>query len=368
MKVLYIQTSAQIGGAEAHTLSLIKNIPQYEWNICVLWGIEWDGGSLEALYKEAGANIYSSKTVSLSNPSIDIPYLTPPTVDFMAFPPGNPVKRYTHLASTPIEKIIDKSALATRPDIIMVSVHYPLAESLRPSANYAPVISVIHSATNIGPKQLDYSSKIVFVSNSAFDIMRVKHRALEAKSVVIHNGADEQEPVKQAYTDKLNLLYVGRISPEKNLNELVKLFTISQADSLTILGGGVGLESLAPIASMCPKPVNLEGWQVDKERYYQGCDAFILNSKSESCPLCVLEAMHRGIPVISRNVGDIKYILGDTGLICENGRDVISAINLLKHDIAKRRELGEATRSRARKLFSAKRMASQYRQIMESLC
>ncbi len=98
-------------------------------------------------------------------------------------------------------------------------------------------------------------------------------------------------------------LYVGRLSPEKNLEALVALFATLPDYHLTLIGQGP-LE--AKLQAMLPKNVSLMG-HVPNEAlatWYQSHDIFILPSTKEPWGLVVEEALYYGLPVIaSEQVG-----------------------------------------------------------------
>jgi hypothetical protein len=51
--------------------------------------------------------------------------------------------------------------------------------------------------------------------------------------------------------------------------------------------------------------------ETDKNILYTDCNYLILPSVSEGIPFCILEALVRGVPVISSNIGDINQYITD---------------------------------------------------------
>jgi len=80
----------------------------------------------------------------------------------------------------------------------------------------------------------------------------------------------------------------------------------------------------------------------EKRKLYMESDIFVLPSYNEGQPLCVLEAMSAGLPVIATDTGAIKgtIIEGEGGLIVKkkNPQDVAKALNYLleNEDVMKR--------------------------------
>lgn len=111
-------------------------------------------------------------------------------------------------------------------------------------------------------------------------------------------------------------LYVGRLSPEKNLHLLLKAFEELPGLKLDIIGFG---PQEAELRAMAPANVSFLG-AIDNAKlpaYYKNHDAFILPSKSEPWGLVVEEALNNGSPVIvSNRVGcQADLVTPDTGLV-----------------------------------------------------
>lgn len=108
-----------------------------------------------------------------------------------------------------------------------------------------------------------------------------------------------------------NFIYVGRLSPEKNLPYLLEIFKEIPQFSLTVVGFGPQEQELK---NMAPANVTFTG-AVDNARlpeYYRNADVFILFSKSEPWGLVVEEAMNNGLPVIlSDRIGCAEEIVRD---------------------------------------------------------
>lgn len=99
-------------------------------------------------------------------------------------------------------------------------------------------------------------------------------------------------------TEVKKFLYVGRLSSEKNIEQIIKFFNKTPELELNIVGYGPLEKTLKKLAinnniSFLGKINN------DKlSKVYQDNDVFILPSKSEPWGLVVEEALYNGLPVI----------------------------------------------------------------------
>ena len=105
----------------------------------------------------------------------------------------------------------------------------------------------------------------------------------------------------------LKLLYVGRVSKEKNLQMLVRAFTTiseSRPDvQLIVVGDGPYLEEMQQ--ALADKPCIFTGYLdgEDLAAVYASSDLFLFPSTTDTFGNVVLEAQASGIPVIVTDAG-----------------------------------------------------------------
>ena len=97
-------------------------------------------------------------------------------------------------------------------------------------------------------------------------------------------------------------------------------------------------------------------------------DAFILPSRKEGFPFAILEASQAGLPIIATNVGGIPEALGDAGILIEpkNPHALKEAIEKLYEDAQLRKVLSQKALERS-KLFTEEKMFEQTKKVYESL-
>lgn len=136
----------------------------------------------------------------------------------------------------------------------------------------------------------------------------------------------------------LNLIMVARFTEEKNhlmaLELVSKLKENNISVVLTLLGDG-------PLKGDIKKSieflgikdcVNLVGFTQEVGMWLAQSDVLLITSKTEGMPLNMLEAMERGLPVISTSVGEIPRIIqaascGKTFSKLDELLEIIDAIN-----------------------------------------
>jgi len=115
--------------------------------------------------------------------------------------------------------------------------------------------------------------------------------------------------------DDFVILYVGRLSEEKNLSFLLKAYNNlkNNRKKLIIIGQGqLKKEMEALIRDLNIIGVDMLGFKTREELpvYYSIADSFIMPSKQDALPLAVNEAMCFGLPIIASNaVGSVMDLV-----------------------------------------------------------
>jgi glycosyltransferase involved in cell wall biosynthesis len=150
----------------------------------------------------------------------------------------------------------------------------------------------------------------------------------------------------------IRLLYVGRVSKEKNLHLLAEAFERLAAEGqpvqLVVVGDGPYLTEMK--ARLNGQPCCFTGYLSgdDLAEVYASADLFVFPSTTDTFGNVVLEAQAAGIPVIvSDQGGPRENILdGRTGLICkaDDAGSLLAAIRTLLAAPERRRAMGQAAR------------------------
>jgi len=163
------------------------------------------------------------------------------------------------------------------------------------------------------------------------------------------NGYFERYP---AVKTGLKLLYVGRVSKEKNLHVLANAFKmlVQLMDNVTLVIVGDGPYLAEMQETMSGTPCVFTGYLEGEEltAVYASCDLFVFPSTTDTFGNVVLEAQASGIPVIVTDEGGPRenIIPGETGLVVESDHELslLEAIHGLLSDPQRLRLMGNAAR------------------------
>jgi len=185
-------------------------------------------------------------------------------------------------------------------------------------------------------------ARLVIAASSA---LAESARELGATEVqVIPSGVELPDEVgKEASPPEV--LYAGRLSPEKGILELVEA---ASGLNLVVAGDGPLRDRVPGARGFVPHD--------ELDRLYARAAVVACPSRREGFGVACLEAMAHGRPVVATSVGGLRDLVvdGKTGLLVPPGdvRALRSALERLLGDADLRRALGTAARERARMRFS----------------
>jgi glycosyltransferase involved in cell wall biosynthesis len=174
---------------------------------------------------------------------------------------------------------------------------------------------------------------------------------------------------------------VGHLRSEKRFERLLDACAPLPDVHVLVVGDG---ETRALLEERAKRPelagrVHLAGYRPDPQRFYRAMDVFAITSDTEQMPVCLLEAMATGLPVVSTDVGDIRSVLPSEQAahlvpLAEGDAPAVSAalgrhLAALLRDPEGRQRLGRANRRRVEERFTFDRMLDAYREVYHSaLC
>ncbi|MFF8970901.1 GT4 family glycosyltransferase PelF [Streptomyces sp. NPDC014995] len=197
----------------------------------------------------------------------------------------------------------------------------------------------------------------------------------------VYNGVDPAAfPPAGPEPKGLTLSWAGRVDPIKDLETLVRAFSLVR-DRLpdvrlrlfggTPRGGEAYRERCEALAAELghADAVTFEGRVDDIRDAYAAGTVVMLSSISEGFPFTLIEAMSCGRATVSTDVGGVREAVGDTGLVVpprDPAAMAAAALELLG-DPARRRAMGEAARLRVIEQFTLRQTVDTFRSIYEEL-
>jgi glycosyltransferase involved in cell wall biosynthesis len=259
-------------------------------------------------------------------------------------------------------------------------------------------------------KRIERADLIIGCSNHITNKIRDRFPSLAARCQTVYNGVDTTHFVPNNHQmttsskDKLRLLFVGRISPEKGVHLLIDAFVevvkhypqaqleivgpeaVVSKEFLTDLSDDPKITALAPfytgsylahlknrIPSHLAPQVQFTG-SVPQEELLQHsweADIVINPSLSEAFGMSLVEGMACEKPVIGARVGGMTEAIAPevTGLLFESGNAnaLADAILELLSDEQRKTSMGKAGRKRVIEMFSWEKIAQSLLEQYQSI-
>ncbi|MFZ0746621.1 MAG: glycosyltransferase family 1 protein [Terracidiphilus sp.] len=145
------------------------------------------------------------------------------------------------------------------------------------------------------------------------------------------------------------LLYVGRLSAEKDIELLKPVLQAIPEARVALVGDGPHRKALEQ--HFAGLPVFMAGFLHGNELAgaYASSDIFVMPSRTETLGLVVLEAMCSGLPVVAARAGGIPEMIEDgaSGYLFDDQSQAIAAIRQLLPSHQKREAMGAVARTHA---------------------
>jgi glycosyltransferase involved in cell wall biosynthesis len=186
-----------------------------------------------------------------------------------------------------------------------------------------------------------------------FPRVRVWSRGVDADLFAPKQRSEEWRRQVAGDPNKTIVLYVGRLSYEKNLGALMAAHAALRREDvqLVLVGDGPARASLE--RAVGGERVTLTGYLRGKElaRAYASADVFAFPSLTETFGQVVQEAMASGLPVVGFAAQGVRDLVRDgaTGILAAPGDTAAftAALSRLVDDETHRRALGEQARALA---------------------
>lgn len=239
-----------------------------------------------------------------------------------------------------------------RPDIIHVHDSYASCITSVSFAN-TKLISHIHGdpawLKHINLKTIMYLlstfrfNKIIFVSSVIRDDF-VFSKLIKNKLIILKNPVNIEDIIEKSNIEidavnKFDLIFIGRLSEEKNPTLFIELVSEIKKYCKEIKAAIVGDGVLRIVCEAKIKELRLSeniqmlGFLDNPYAPLKNSKVLVLTSISEGYPLVLIEAITLNVPVVTTNVGGVKEIVNNfSGKLCNTKKEMIDEITKLIND------------------------------------
>jgi glycosyltransferase involved in cell wall biosynthesis len=297
MKIIFRISYMGFGGAERVFLSLAK---QFKTDHDVTFVTDSSSGDTYTILAENDIkviNLESKRTLfSIFKFRKIIDELNPDVI-LSAYPDTNAAA----IISTALSKVNPK---------VLVTEHASIVEHFK-NRSALTRFKIKFIIKNLYP----YADKVVAVSEGVMNDLLPLVNVMD-KCCYIHNPVrfESKQPILRKdiinNTTKINIIAVGRVTPQKDYTTLIKAVNILLNDGIDIqlnIVGGVHdqkeMDNLKGLVSSLDigKNIFFLGFRCDIDCLYQSSDLFVLSSAWEGFGNVIVEAMSFGLPIISTN-------------------------------------------------------------------
>jgi glycosyltransferase involved in cell wall biosynthesis len=224
----------------------------------------------------------------------------------------------------------------------------------------------------------------IAISQSVFDANTRAVPFARRRLVLVRNGVplDHADMAADGVRDDIGLrgddqvlLWVGRLSTEKDVPSLVRMMSIARETNerahLVLVGEGRRRQDIEDLVAQLDlgDRVHLVGRRTDVSSIMSVADLFAFASFHEGFGLAVAEAQVAGLPVVAFRIPALEEIVEDrvTGLLVPGRRpeDLAASVTRLLDDAALRQAMGAAARTRGRQLFDISSTAAELAGVYE---
>ena len=182
--------------------------------------------------------------------------------------------------------------------------------------------------------------KIVWVSKSAFNNY-IFNRKVRKKSIVLYNSINDKEIINFINKDNkdypnYDLIYLGRFTyqknPERMINIVSRIIEKGIDIHMAMVGNGELLDEVKKMVkeNHLDNNITLYGFVENPYKILSNSKLMIMTSRYEGTPMCALEALSLGIPIISTPTDGLKDIIsnGKNGYLSDSDDILIDKICL----------------------------------------
>lgn len=169
---------------------------------------------------------------------------------------------------------------------------------------------------------------IFWVSKSSYNGYAF-HKSLESKSSILYNVIDIEALKRKMHEDSneydFDIVYLGRLTYSKNPHRLLNVFrnikTKYPKVKIAVIGTGDLEDEIKQRSADFGLSSNVEflGFKSNPSKILHDAKVMIMTSRWEGTPMCALEAMALGVPIVSTPTDGLKDVVSDgvTGFLSD---------------------------------------------------
>lgn len=232
-----------------------------------------------------------------------------------------------------------------------------------------PLISHVHNndSRGISPKSIAYlyaakkARHIFWVSQSSFDGYAFRF-FFKKKSTVLYNIIDIRALYEKMSLDlqeyDYEIAYVGRLTFQKNPQRLLNVFRLVHKKLPHVRFAVVGTGSLEEELKTLAKEYGLLdhvaflGFQSNPLKILHDSKVMVMTSRYEGTPMCALEAMALGVPIVSTPVDGLKDLVinGKNGYLSDDDDELADKICEIVEDDKLHRQYSDFIQTQAKEI------------------
>lgn len=353
MKILYIITSTELGGAQKVCIDLCRKAVEDGNTVAVA---SMSGGYMWQQLPESAIRFQLKNMVKPIKPSKDLKVL---------FELKTIIKRF-------------------KPDIIHLhSSKAGVLGRLASLFNHKRIVYTVHGFDSVRLKYRTFLplEKILqrfcgaIVGVSDYDKKHLMSEKITQNVCTVYNGIAEISITPDNHLPDFNktrktVLTIARISAQKNLDIFLETAKKLQQYDFVWLGGSskYSVEELYKMYSV-PENVKLCGDVPNASNYINICDLFVLFSNFEGLPMTIIEAMSQKKAIVASNVGGIcELVDSSNGKLIENRvEDAVQAVESVLENDALRCKMEQNSYEKYLNNFTLEKMWEGYKSVYQNL-
>jgi len=247
--------------------------------------------------------------------------------------------------------------------------------NITPAKFFEGINDYISLLCKLGEKQLEELSNkvnltVVKSEYSKLELEKLGFKKIHVMPILLDESRYTQSKDKKLisnYKNSTNILYVGRISPNKQIEEALRIFYYYQSNinpnaHLFLVGGfeGFATSYFISLKTMTDKVgiknVHFISDADDKKliSFYSLANIFITMSKHEGFCVPLIESMMFKVPIIANNSSAIPYTLSGAGILIGNEtyEEVGELIDMILTDEKMKQQIIEKQSKRLAQIYS----------------